>query len=180
MLNLRLCVKDVTERKALTSGMFLNFLKSSKEALWVFLPLLGSELDSNTFLTYFKKKDFVLLFLEDCREFLATRVRGSMWSVELYGYRALTQEFLSTAGNKLLQLTESYDDIDDRFGTSFPIKKKAKVTSFIDITNELKSNHSYMIVQQAHDCTLKDLDNKISIEDFLSSVRKNQVQFPGW
>ena len=177
--NMRAGLSDMDQRRAIAQGFYLNFMKSSREALWVFLPLLGSELESNNFLTYFKKRDFCLLFLEEYRDFLAKRVEGSMWSVEPYGYRSLTQEFLSTVGNDLYKLTESYDDIDDRLGSSFPIKKKAKANSSIENTNEPKSNHSNMIVQQAHDCTLKDLDKK-SIEDFLHSVRKNQVQFPGW
>ena len=169
------------EKRNLMSGVLLNWFKPHQNALWIFLALLGTVLDGSSFIYYFKKKEFTLAFLQKYREFLLSKKDESLWSLEPFGFKSLTQEFLNTDGLEYFQLVDPLDDFDERINSYRPIKKKEKPSSTIITSDDAKSSSSKsnMIVQQAHDCLLKALD-KVSIEEFLNSIRKNQVQFPGW
>ena len=168
------------DRRVLLRGFSDNFIKEPQDAIWVFFPYVIDNMSATSFINFFKKRSFVVLFLEEYRDYLSNRANDGNWSVEPNGLTNLTKEFLSQDGMKLFRRLGEIDGLDERTMLFRPIKKKELVPSTItDNNNPTSNSRPNMIVQQAHDCTLKDLDKK-SIEDFLDAIRRNQVQFPGW
>ena len=169
------------DRKEMLTGFFLNFIKSPPNALWMFLPYVGDEIEGITFITHFKRKDFVLHFLKEFHQHMTGAMKVGSWFLDPEGHRPIVRDFLSSVGADLLQIPDLSDELDERISLSLPVKKKEKSLPSIGNKEDamLTFDRTSMIVHQALDCSLKDLDKK-SIDAFLDSIRKNRVQFSDW
>jgi hypothetical protein len=86
--------------RLLMRGFFDNFIKEPQDAIWVFVPYIIDNLNATSFINFFKKRSFVVLFLEEYRAYLSNRVNDGDWSIEPNG---LTEEFSSQDGINLFR-----------------------------------------------------------------------------